>query len=97
MMLGICKLSSMIKFHIKTGLSQHGVETAPSLMTNPCLMSNYTKVLIDLFQKVAPVEGAKPSSPSADGEIPLSAFLFANFFFAPLVAKEKVGKHFCIF
>jgi len=34
------------------------------------------------------VEGAEPSSPSAEGEM-LSAFLFDNFFFAPVVSKKK--------
>ena len=40
------------------------------------------------------MEGAEPSSPSAEGEIPRSAFLFASFFFAPTVAKEKAAKVF---
>ena len=34
------------------------------------------------------MEGAEPSSPSAEGEM-LSAFLFGNFFFAPVVSKKK--------
>ena len=34
------------------------------------------------------MEGAEPSSPSAEGEM-LSAFLFGNFFFAPRVSKKK--------
>jgi len=34
------------------------------------------------------VEGAEPSLPSAEGEM-LSAFLFDNFFFAPVVSKKK--------
>ena len=41
------------------------------------------------FSKVCAVEGAEPSSRSAEREIPSSAFLFANFFFAPEVSKKK--------
>ncbi|MBE6595624.1 MAG: hypothetical protein E7644_07480 [Ruminococcaceae bacterium] len=40
------------------------------------------------FSKGGAVEGAEPSSPSAEGEM-LSAFLFDNFFFAPRVSKKK--------
>ena len=42
------------------------------------------------FSKVCAVEAAEASSPSAEGEIPSSAFLFVNFFFAPFSCKEKV-------
>ena len=35
------------------------------------------------------MEAAEASSPSADGETLLSAFLFDNFFFAPVVSKKK--------
>ena len=38
------------------------------------------------------MEAAEASSPSAEGEILLSAFLFVNFFFAPPISKEKVAK-----
>jgi len=38
------------------------------------------------------VEAAEASSPSAEGEIPLAAFLFVNFFFAPPISKEKVAE-----
>ena len=41
------------------------------------------------FSKACAVEGAEPSSPPSDGEIPFSAFLFDNFFFAPLASKKK--------
>ena len=41
------------------------------------------------FSKACAVEGAKPSSPSADGETLLTAFSFANFSFAPTASKEK--------
>ena len=37
------------------------------------------------------MEDAESSSPSAEGETPPLAFLFANFFFAHTDAKEKVG------
>ena len=46
------------------------------------------------FLKACAVEGAEPSSPSAEGEISYTAFLFASFFFAPTVAKEKAAKEF---
>jgi hypothetical protein len=42
-------------------------------------------------------EGATPLSPSAEGEIPLTAFLFVNFFFAPFSCKEKVEKRILLF
>jgi len=47
--------------------------------------------LVELFQKLARVEGAKPSSRSAEREILLSAFLFVSFFFAPRAVKEKAA------
>ena len=50
------------------------------------------KVLVKLFQKLARVKGAKPFSPSAEGETSLSAFLFDSFFFAPPSCKEKTAK-----
>ena len=46
------------------------------------------------FLKVCAVEAAEASSPSADGEIFYTAFLFVNFFFAPPVCKEKVAMGF---
>ena len=46
------------------------------------------------FLKACAVEAAKASSPSAEGEKLMSAFLFENFFFAPSVCKEKVAKEF---
>jgi len=53
------------------------------------------KVLVKLFQKLAQVEGAKPSSPSAEGEILLRRFSFCQAFsFAPIWSKEKAGKRF---
>ena len=41
------------------------------------------------FSKGGAVEAAEASSPSADGETPLSAFSFVSFSFAPAVSKEK--------
>ena len=49
------------------------------------------------FSKVCAVEGAEPSSPSADGEISLSASLFDNFFSAPSSCREKVAMAFVHF
>jgi len=51
--------------------------------------------LIKLFSKVCESR-AELSSPTAVGEIPLTAFLFVNFFFAPSACKEKVGKQFYV-
>ena len=34
------------------------------------------------------------SSPSAEGEIPISAFLVASFLFAPIASKENAAKEF---
>ena len=57
------------------------------------------KVLVNalahfLFSKACAVEAAEASSRSAERETPLSAFLFANFFFAPSSCKEKVANAF---
>ena len=52
------------------------------------------KVLVKLFQKLAQVEAADASSPSAEGETPFRRFFLLSFFFAPLVAKEKAGIRF---
>ena len=51
-------------------------------------------VLVKLFQKLAQVEGAKPSSPSAEGETPHTAFSFVSFSLAPFSAKRKAAKEF---
>jgi hypothetical protein len=47
--------------------------------------------LVELFQKLARVEGANPSSPSADGEIPQRRFSFDNFSFCACGVKKKSG------
>jgi hypothetical protein len=52
--------------------------------------------LIKLFQKFAQVEGAKPSSRSAERETPPPALSFVNFSFAPMVSKEKWLRNFKI-
>ena len=54
------------------------------------------KVLVKLFQKL--VRSSRVGlSPSADGETPLSAFLFClAFLFAPFVPKRKAGKKFYV-
>ena len=49
------------------------------------------------FSKACGVKGAEPLSPSADGEIPYTAFLFDNFFCAHSSRKEKVAKKFIQF
>ena len=51
--------------------------------------------MIKLFQKFAQVEGAKPSSRSAEREISYTAFSFDNFSLAPPSCKRKVGNEFC--
>ncbi|MBQ8416771.1 MAG: hypothetical protein IJX13_07770 [Clostridia bacterium] len=56
-----------------------------------------TKSFRPPFSKGGAVEGAEPSSPVATGEIPLTAFLFVSFFFAPLFCKEKAAKKFIHF
>ncbi|MBQ8432665.1 MAG: hypothetical protein IJX28_07250 [Clostridia bacterium] len=48
-----------------------------------------TKSFGQAFLKACAVEGAEPSSTPAGGEILFSAFLFDNFFFAPLASKKK--------
>ena len=49
------------------------------------------------FSKARAVKGAQPFSLLARGEIPLSAFLFVSFFFAPTSRKEKAAKKFIHF
>ncbi len=49
------------------------------------------------FSKGGAVEAAEASSPSAEGEIPLAAFLFVSFFFAPPSCKEKAANNFVLF
>jgi hypothetical protein len=56
-----------------------------------------TKSFGRAFSKARAVEAAEASSPSAEGETPYTAFLFASFFFAPTVAKEKAAKEFVRF
>ena len=53
------------------------------------------KVSVKPFQRLAQVEGVKPSSRSAEREIPLAAFLFCEaFFFVPFLAKKKACERF---
>ncbi len=65
-----------------------------SLLINIFALLNDTKVLIDLFQKVAQVEGAKPSSRLARREVPHRRFSFAKLFYLRLrCQREKRGKN----
>jgi len=48
-----------------------------------------TKSFDRAFSKARGVEGAKPSSPSAEGEIPFGVSLLLAFLFAPPACKEK--------
>jgi hypothetical protein len=43
------------------------------------------------------VEAAEASSPSAEGEIPDTAFSFASFSLAPTSCKRKATKEFVLF
>ena len=58
------------------------------LKRDRCLMP--LKVLVELFQKLAQVEGAEPSSPSQRRNA-LAAFLFAKLFHGNCGVKEKAG------
>ena len=49
------------------------------------------KVLVKLFQKLAQVEAADASSPSAEGETSFSAFLFAKLFLCAFGCQRKSG------
>ena len=49
------------------------------------------------FSKGGAVEVAETSSRSAEREISFTAFLFDNFFFAPIFCKEKVTDRFVLF
>ncbi|MBO5294360.1 MAG: hypothetical protein J6B71_03850 [Clostridia bacterium] len=48
------------------------------------------------FSKACEVEGAEPSSLSAESEIPLTAFSFASFSLAPPSCKRKAAKEFAV-
>ena len=49
------------------------------------------------FLKVCAVEAAEASSPSAEGEIPLSAILFCELFSCAYIAKRKAANNFLLF
>jgi hypothetical protein len=49
------------------------------------------------FSKARAVEGAEPSSPSAEGEISYTAFSFASFSLAPTSCKRKATKAVVLF
>ncbi|MBO5294151.1 MAG: hypothetical protein J6B71_02760, partial [Clostridia bacterium] len=49
------------------------------------------------FSKACAVEGAQPSSLSAESEISLTAFSFASFSLAPPSCKRKAAKKFAFF
>jgi len=49
------------------------------------------------FSKVCAVEAAEASSPSAEGEIPLSALLFCELFSCAYIAKRKAANNFLLF
>jgi hypothetical protein len=63
------------------------------------LLTNYyfDKSFGQAFSKACEVEGAKPSSSSAEDEIPLTAFSFASFSLAPPSCKRKAAKAFVSF
>jgi len=51
-----------------------------------------TKSFGQAFSKACAVEAAEASSPSAEGEIPFTAFSFASFSLAPTSCKRKAPK-----
>ena len=77
----------------KTPLPWEGAQRADKGVSTVIL----TKSFGQAFSKACAVEGAEPSSPSAEGEIPYTAFSFGNFSFAPMVSKEKVAMSFMVF
>ena len=56
-----------------------------------------TKSFDQTFSKVCAVEAAEASSPSAEGEIPLSALLFCELFSCAYIAKRKAANNFVLF
>ena len=48
-----------------------------------------------LRKKFPGVEGAEPSSPSAEDENPIRRFLFAKLFLCAYMLKEKADERFC--
>jgi len=56
-----------------------------------------TKSFDQTFSKVCAVEAAEASSPSAEGEIPLSALLFCELFSCAYIAKRKAANNFLLF
>ena len=57
----------------------------------------YHKSFCPLFSKSGAVEGAEPSSRSAEREIILGVSFLITFFFAPLASKKKVANKFVHF
>ena len=56
-----------------------------------------TKSFRPPFSKGGAVEAAEASSPSAEGEIPLSALLFCELFSCAYIAKRKAANSFVLF
>ncbi len=56
-----------------------------------------TKSFRPPFSKGGAVEAAEASSPSAEGEIPLSALLFCELFSCAYIAKRKAANNFVLF
>ena len=55
-----------------------------------------TKSFRPPFSKGGAVEAAEASSPSAEGEIPLSALLFCELFSCAYIAKRKAANKFVL-
>ena len=84
-MVAFLKKSSAKNFHTRKFLGVHSAFDR-DVSTNQSI-----KVLVKLFQKLAQVEVAETSSPSAEGEIPFSAFLFAKLFHSNFCRQRKSG------
>ena len=72
-----------------------GLEHRRSSPTTALALSKSQNVLIKLFQKFARSRASSPWRPPQRAKLPFSAFLFVNFFFAPMVSKKKWLRRFC--
>ncbi|MBE6553378.1 MAG: hypothetical protein E7666_03445 [Ruminococcaceae bacterium] len=81
-----CDGVSIVSGHRYCQLPSDTSKTLPALAKK---RKTHRKSFGQAFSKACEVKGEQPLARSAEREIPLSAFLFDRFFFAPPSCKEK--------
>ena len=77
--------------------SKKGVLEPPQLADKGISTAKTPESFDQTFPKVCAVEAAEASSPSAEGEISLSALLFCELFSCACIAKRKAANSFVLF